>query len=533
MNSQMTHFYSPTVKELLQLPIFHNCKLIAGSGGLDHLVTGTNQTDDANYLSWVSAGELMISTLSSICNDPLQMKAYIPNLASKNLSGFCIKAHNYLNGIVPPYMIQQANELNFPLIELPPDAQFSLINTAIADELTNRRTMMLRNTLQVNQMLTQTITEGANLDKIAQTISALSEGSILIVDTINDLHSLYLRESDEEELKNLPEPMKLNIIISQAEHFELKSGQSSYGYLYVYKPNSKAKIPPELMRQILAAVPLVITREQSLRQSSSSMFASFLFHLLTDPIRDEQEETARAAEFGLTLQDNHMLLHLRFLGSSNHVDYSHSFQSTLLLGRLRSTFTKLSLNVHIVDYNRKLVILLSAPSKVDSFQNVRSYLPDLFRSFDMEYPNLKLVCGSSCIHAGLNGLIQANKEAEMSLKTSIALSKIFVCYEELGLMRLIHAADPDAECISFISETIGPLIENDKAKHSDLLRTLDAYFEYAGNAKLISENLFTHYNTISYRLRNIQDLTHKDLHKRNDRFQLQIALDLYKHYYAL
>ena len=100
-------------------------------------------------------------------------------------------------------------------------------------------------------------------------------------------------------------------------------------------------------------------------------------------------------------------------------------------------------------------------------------------------------------------------------------------------MRLIHAADPDAECISFISETIGPLIENDKAKHSDLLRTLDAYFEYAGNAKLISENLFTHYNTISYRLRNILDLKLKDIHKRNDRFQLQIALDLYKHYYAL
>ena len=58
--------------------------------------------------------------------------------------------------------------------------------------------------------------------------------------------------------------------------------------------------------------------------------------------------------------------------------------------------------------------------------------------------------------------------------------------------------------------------------------TLDYYFEYFGNIKRISEEMFTHYNTISYRIKNIQELTGLDLHNREDHFLLETALYLYK-----
>ena len=87
-------------------------------------------------------------------------------------------------------------------------------------------------------------------------------------------------------------------------------------------------------------------------------------------------------------------------------------------------------------------------------------------------------------------------------------------FEDLGLLRLLYAADPEKETSQFVQEILGPLIENDHQKHSDLIKTLDYYFEYAGNVKRISEEMFTHYNTIAYRIKNIQEITKKDLHDR-------------------
>lgn len=53
-------------------------------------------------------------------------------------------------------------------------------------------------------MLTQTITEGANLDEIAFMISQLTGGSILIVDSVNNRHSIFLKEEDRAILRQTP-----------------------------------------------------------------------------------------------------------------------------------------------------------------------------------------------------------------------------------------------------------------------------------------------------------------------------------------
>lgn len=133
------------------------------------------------------------------------------------MAAFCIKPSQYLDNIVPPIMIQQANETGFPLIVLPPDMQFSRITQVLSDELTRRRTALLRNTLSVNQMLTQTITEGANLDEIAFMISQLTGGSILIVDSVNNRHSIFLKEEDRSDFKADSESQMINTLIQRSQ----------------------------------------------------------------------------------------------------------------------------------------------------------------------------------------------------------------------------------------------------------------------------------------------------------------------------
>ena len=528
MNYYIEESYYPTVKELLNLPIFSTSYLAAGESGLNRTVSGINLSDNPDYGQWISPGELMISTCFSVYQDPDAMNAYIPTLVQNQMAAFCIKPSQYLDNVVPPIMIQQANEAGFPLIVLPPDMQFSRITQVLSDELTRRRTALLRNTLSVNQMLTQTITEGANLDEIAFMISQLTGGSILIVDSVNNRHSIFLKEEDRSDFKADSESQMINTLIQRSQAHDLTLGDHSYGCLYIYNPTQSPALPPELLSQVLTAIPLEITREQSVREQGDSLFTSFLLHLLSDPIVDHQLEQTRADEFKLTLADNHLILRLKTQIQDEKNQYKKNFQHTLLMGNIRSVFSRLGLDVRIVPTSDDYLILLNAPASSSDLEHLSHHIPKLITSLAQEYPDLHISAGCGRSHPGIRGIVQSDTEARTALRTALLNQQTVLDFENLGLLRLLYAADPEKETSLFVQELLGPLIETDHQKHTDLLKTLDYYFEYAGNVKRISEEMFTHYNTIAYRIKSIQEITKKDLHNRNDHFLLEAAVYLYK-----
>lgn len=520
--------YYPTVEELLKLPIFSTSYVAAGKGGLDRIVSGINLSDNPDYAQWISPGELMISTCFSVYKDPAALAAYIPNLVRNQMAAFCIKPSQYLNNVVPAFMIEQADKADFPLIVLPPDMQFSHITKVLSNELTRRRTALLQNTLSVNQMLTQTITEGADLDEIASMISKLTGGSILIVDSVNSRHSICMKEEDRSIFKADSETQMINQFIHMSVSHDLTLGEHSYGCLYIYDPAQSPALSPELLSQVLSAIPLEITREQSIRERGDSLFASFLLHLLSDPIVDHQLEQTRADEFHLNLSDDHLILRLKTQNPEEKNQYRKNFQHTLLMGNIRSVFSKLGLDVRIVPASDDYLILLNAPAASSELEQLARHVPKLISSLSLEYPDLHLCAGCGRPHPGIRGIIQSDTEARTALRTAMINEQTVFGFEDLGLLRLLYAADPEKETSQFVQEILGPLIENDHQKHSDLIKTLDYYFEYAGNVKRISEEMFTHYNTIAYRIKNIQEITKKDLHDRKDHFLLEAAIYLYK-----
>jgi DNA-binding PucR family transcriptional regulator len=71
---------------------------------------------------------------------------------------------------------------------------------------------------------------------------------------------------------------------------------------------------------------------------------------------------------------------------------------------------------------------------------------------------------------------------------------------------------------------IEPLMEHDRARRSDLVRTLRTYFAAGTNASEAADRLFLHRNSMLYRLERIQKLTGLDL--KDDRVALALRLGL-------
>jgi DNA-binding PucR family transcriptional regulator len=83
------------------------------------------------------------------------------------------------------------------------------------------------------------------------------------------------------------------------------------------------------------------------------------------------------------------------------------------------------------------------------------------------------------------------------------------------------AVDPVLEPFQAL---ISPLQEHDRARGSDLVRTLRTYFAAGTNASEAADRLFLHRNSMLYRLERIQKLIGLDL--KDDRVALALRLGL-------
>ncbi len=83
------------------------------------------------------------------------------------------------------------------------------------------------------------------------------------------------------------------------------------------------------------------------------------------------------------------------------------------------------------------------------------------------------------------------------------------------------ASSPD---LAPFRELVRPLVEHDRERRSDLVRTLRAYFAAGSNASEAADRMFLHRNSMLYRLARIQKLTGLDLKDSRAALALQLGL---------
>ena len=80
---------------------------------------------------------------------------------------------------------------------------------------------------------------------------------------------------------------------------------------------------------------------------------------------------------------------------------------------------------------------------------------------------------------------------------------------------------------SFVQNTLGPVLDYDAARGTELLRTLRAYFACGGNLTRAKDELHVHVNTVAQRLDRIASLLGADWQQPDRALELQLALRLH------
>jgi sugar diacid utilization regulator len=140
--------------------------------------------------------------------------------------------------------------------------------------------------------------------------------------------------------------------------------------------------------------------------------------------------------------------------------------------------------------------------------------------------------GSNRGSIGLGSLVDAPSALPRSLSEAQRAFKIKQAsptpygsrrFEDLGVYRILDSGEGRPEVRTFVQEWLGALLDYDRTKGAELVKTLAHYLDCGGNYDLTAKSLQIHRSTLRYRLARIRDITDRDLQDVDTRLNLHLA----------
>ncbi|MFI6376415.1 helix-turn-helix domain-containing protein [Streptomyces sp. NPDC050546] len=119
-------------------------------------------------------------------------------------------------------------------------------------------------------------------------------------------------------------------------------------------------------------------------------------------------------------------------------------------------------------------------------------------------------------------------EAErcLGVLTALGSSGTTASAKELGFLGLLLGEHRSV--IQYVTDTIGPVIDYDTQRFTNLVQTLEAYFSSGSSPTYAAESLHVHANTVSRRLERITSLLGEDWQEPARALEVQLALRLHR-----
>jgi DNA-binding PucR family transcriptional regulator len=120
---------------------------------------------------------------------------------------------------------------------------------------------------------------------------------------------------------------------------------------------------------------------------------------------------------------------------------------------------------------------------------------------------------------------RAHMQAQLALKMQVSTQSPdqVTVFEDLGVYKLLSEVADIRSVEGFVQRWLGPLLEYDETKGSQMVETLASYLQCGGNYDATAEALSLHRSTLRYRLQRLREISGLDLADPDTRFNLQLA----------
>ena len=532
-----------TVEEIRKLALPLSAHILSGEGLLERPVSWTtviHPEDDIASKSLQKRDFLLIAPVSNppkAHNDTelLQWAAR----AGASAVVFC--------GQVSRTALAESKSLDMPVLALPYEARIRDVEKTIISLLVNRKGQIDRRGAQIYRQLTQISSRNEGMDGLLAAMARLTKKTVIAHD--KRLHTLahklqpefvgvwddieyFLKKQDSlpvelhdrHRVVEVDPPVLMQALpVSGVARLiaPIITKSLGRGYLSIIGRESDLdEIDQLVCEHGAAACALEMAKQKAVNETEKRLRGTFLDRLLLGDV-SQQEAIRQGERFNHDMTRTHVAFALSWWGENQPslrrletiVNASIQRQQAAALVWMREREGE--------------VVVFHATDFDDPIDNSLALSKVFSQKISRQFPLNRVAIGLGQVARDVNvwrssyrDAVQAKELAER-LQTDIPL---FI--GDLGVYQLILSLSDREKLAQFCAHTLGTLTEYDLRQKSDLIRTLEAFFNCHGNLSQTAESLIVHRNTLLYRMNRINEIADIDLNRPETRLALHLALTI-------
>ncbi|MFV0528849.1 MAG: PucR family transcriptional regulator [Lachnospiraceae bacterium] len=190
----------------------------------------------------------------------------------------------------------------------------------------------------------------------------------------------------------------------------------------------------------------------------------------------------------------------------------------LLTVQIKSTLNYYSTSYHLFKDQQHLLLLLHQTSDDAVAQCIQAL--DAMRRTDI--PSDFYIAAGRAVQR-LSQLHLSYRQALEALRDGRAHKRFLTMFQALGVTQLLYGIE-DLELLrAYCLDLIGPLTSYDARHHTNLSTVLWHYLRFDCSIQQVAQEMYTHRNTINYRIQKIKSILQTDLKDPQWRFECLLA----------
>lgn len=542
----MVEIFSTSVGDLWRHTLPAGSSLLAGGRGLDREVTwaSTLRVRPPAFPN-LGPGEmaLLATDWLELIDPPLGLAQALDGLFQRGASAVAVM------GGISENAIQRAEGLGMPLFHLPEGTNIYELEGSIGRFITRQRTILYQKGADVHRRLMDASIMGKGMPGLLLVLAQGTNRAAALLDqrgrprhlasppgmklTAEGLASALgagwaKSFRDQPRVSEESEPAVLDLPISLAGSQAVGCALALRGHVtgYLLLVGSQGEMGPLehlALAQAASVFAAEMAKERAVVEAESRLKGDFLEELLEGELTDEEELASRAEHLGYDVAGPNMVIVVGVEQNQRPKSGSRNI-GPLLMQRLAGIMPP---RTAAVGREEEAVVVMPVADSQDSLEPA-ARAESLRQQVEGAVDGLVVVAGVGRCYPGVRGLQRSYQEARraLALGRDMAPGGRTHFFGSLGVYPVLFPLWGTPEAEAFVEETLGRLVAYDLNNNTELAHTLETYFSCLGNLGQTAEALHLHRNSLSYRLRRIQEIAGVSLDDAEACFRLQLALKL-------
>ncbi|MDA2452362.1 PucR family transcriptional regulator ligand-binding domain-containing protein [Bacillus cereus] len=527
--------------DIMKIPIFDQAKLIAGHKGLEQEVYTVNMMDAPDIIHFLKRNELLVTSAYHFKDDMYALRELIIQMKKQGCTALGIKTKRFLQEI-PEEIISLADEIYFPIIELPFDIGLGDLVNQTLSYILDMRTNELHQAMQIHQQFSNHIISGKGINMILENLSSLIQLPVVLLDY--HLRPISEHNNTKASIQNLKKffingrklPLSTIEIVTfslltktrdTVSIFPIYTQNNQYSYLvidgFISPLNRSMVLAVEQAANVLA---FELIKEHSLRQYSRRIQDEFFTNVINSVFSTQDEIINLGKEFNLSFDQKYICI----IGKIDIKEFTMSFmeyqeEKDLIYDLIEEELNSYTANVHLFIKDDMYVLLVNCDGIWRQTEKER--MISLLKNIQVKiytYFQKSISFGIANSSEQLLHISHSFKEATDAfyygeISGSKEFIEIYQAKEISAILRMI----PQEQLKKFYESTLHSLANENEKDHAVLLHTLSVYLETHCAISETAKRLFLHRNTVIYRLEKCEEILGRNIKDPNETLQLRIA----------